>query len=448
MFIGEKPERRKVMCELSSNKRGLLLLVIALVVAGVNIRSHAAIAITKAKMEEQVSPYDEKTYGYADADLTVYFKGNATCNCGCEDLSYEWHFGDGDSSIGNNASHVYGTNGAGNRSPYLNVVCAGCFDDEDSDYLTVWAIDDIRVDLIGDITNPTTDGRLCFNSELHVAGTALPAGVNGSGKIDWYVMGGFGADGVQLPNTSNGTLPDLDDADWPTSNSDWGEETLSIDIDGPLVSGQQGELRLTGTVSYIENDKIIDKFYEAEGKQHPDGYDPWDIKIKNNCYYYSKTSAHNGCIFNHNGSYCEAVNNPDYPPYVGLLDNPYEIGDYTWQGYGFVNGDSELWGIDVYAYASRHEMKHHDDYTSWWGPGGVISALDQDESYGDNIPDSDEPDFTYSQGGPYDPEKLRTRTGTGISGFDDQIECMFTQDEWNVGSLESSDWAHAGSQWH
>jgi hypothetical protein len=242
------------------------------------------ITITKAVMVEKDAPNAEVTFGYADADLSVDFRGEADCNCCDPNLTFTWNFGDGTSANGASVSHVYGTAGAGDHAPWLSVTCT-CGASNISGELFVAAIDDIRVDRIGDIENPTDNGRLCFNTELRVAGTALPVGVSGSDKIDWSAQVGL-QDHIDQPNTADGNLPSLADADWPTWNGAWGADTLYISIDGPHVAGQENELKLTGAVSFITNPKSIKKFYNATSSENPT--DPC------NWFYYYKSNAGGG----------------------------------------------------------------------------------------------------------------------------------------------------------
>jgi len=385
--------------------------------------------------------YDLLTSGYGDVSKAVAFTADQeACSCGCGDINYTWHFGDGETANNDYATHVYDDGGPYNA--YLFAQCSYC-GAYDYDYVYPKMIESVEVPIIG-----VSDGLLylCFDSDSRCVGRALPTslGDDASKLIDWYMVLGWNNEKIQVPNKMD---PSFSLPSWPTSNSSWGDKTLKASIGGTDVSGQSVDL-MTGTGSDISTSDSVSIFYEATGTKHPGGYDPWNNKVRNNTYYYSLTGAHDGCTFRFAGSQCspwDHVNN--YIPYVGDLSNPYHVPDYTYQingqTYAFVNGDDTLWGIDVYAWASRHEVKHHDDYSSWWGAGGVVSSLDQDE---DRVPNSLEPNFPESKGGPYLTNTWYTHPWYG--GYDDQAECMFTQEEWNVGSLLLIDWAHPGSQWH
>jgi len=195
--------------------------------------------------------------------------------------------------------------------------------------------------------------------------------------------------------------------------------------------------------------------------------------------YYSQTDAHKGCVYISEytgGSSCSPYDHPDYTPYVGALYNPHHVSDHTHPcGSKPKNNDEELHGIDVFAWASRHEWKHYEDYTEWWGDNPLDPNLDdprdQDvrensSNRGDHIPDPNEKYYSCSEGGPYDPNVACTYFPYGeIQGFDDQTECMFTQQTWEtiekevesgpnegekyrVGDEYGKDWAKPGSRWH
>jgi hypothetical protein len=113
-------------------------------------------------------------------------------------------------------------------------------------------------------------------------------------------------------------------------------------------------------------------------------------------------------------------------------------------------------GIDCYAWAVRHELKHHHQLTGFW-PTGWVSALDIN---GDMIPDAQEatympgrnyharpdatfPYATYPDEFGYDPSKpeinnwedINMRSQTAPYGLDLL---------WTNGSADAEDWANPG----
>jgi len=182
--------------------------------------------------------------------------------------------------------------------------------------------------------------------------------------------------------------------------------------------------------------QLVEIFYLHNATNHPG---EGSGTIQNWYYYYGQTTANQGAEYNNSGSYTST----DYPYnyYVGNLSIPHQcppVGD---------NANAELWGIDTYAWASRHEQSHHEDFMSWWGTAGW-NPPSNDQDW-DLIPDNLEPGFSASEGGPYDPEKTITYPISNWPTINDcERKCLFTQQPWTVGSLKMQDWAYPGSQWH
>ncbi|MCP4535913.1 MAG: hypothetical protein GY832_02105 [Chloroflexi bacterium] len=411
-----------------SCRRGRCILAVVTLM-GLLLVSQAAVAgtitITKCKMTDKTNS-TEVTSGYADADLSVAFKGAATCTCEAPDLTYTWHFGDGDSANGAAVSHAYSGAKAGNRSPYLHVDCNACGADKDSSNLSVHAISGINVTQVGNSM------RLCFDAVRNVAASALPAGVSGSNKIDWHVL--IGTADVDLANSNSGTMPSP--SPWPTSNSSWGAKTLYVSIDGPHVAGQQGELNLTGTASFVDNDQSVKVFFDETGTQNPNGSQP------NWFYYWKQTSAYSGTM-----GYDSSVpsgrtrfENGAWRCYLG-------VGAHFSAAGGCWGGAS---GIDFFANLCRHESQHRSDLIANWGANsGHDPAHDQD---GDNL--HDDMEATLVSGHVYDNQDATTYNDTfgytdtpGDPLLDVEDYCLRRQASWTAGSANSADWAHPGKQW-
>ena len=400
----------------------------------------STITITKATLEEKVSPYAEVLSGFADSGLGVYFRADATCTCSCTpDLTYTWYFGDTQSATGKNQTHVYSSNHAGNRYPLVIVECNDCEAMVNSLTLfplCVSVIDGIRVDRIGDKTNPGNDGRLCFNNERRVKATALPAGVSGSGQIDWSVQ--VGTEILDVPNnagsdlTTSPTIPELEDGDWPTSNAApaWGAITLYISIDGPLVSGQEGEMTLTGAVSYVANDKSIKKFYEAEDddcqnpSSDPNWYYYYTNALGNGPHSYDSSAGYGGCLWLSQPTYVE----------IGPLANDVHPRVEDIEYINLFN--------DVALHEKWHKLHRDHNYDEHGGDGYVPAADESNGADDDDVCSSNCPD----NGGGWE-----AIYGTD---FDDATTNGTTNDrEWIAQQQEphsdntNKDWAHPGAQW-
>ena len=216
------------------------------------------------------------------------------------------------------------------------------------------------------MANPTNNGRLCFDSVRTISAQALPAGVDGSNKIDWYCYVGGDA---QIANTASGTLPSP--SNWTTSNGTWGPNTLFITIDSALSPpGQDGELNLTGKSSLVSNNQSVKCFFDLLGTQNPSTATP---KTKNWFYYWKQTSANAGTMYYGTSSKCDLSAPPDYPCYVSDGDsdsyNTPKVGQ---------NSNTNLKHIDNFAWTARHEWRHHNQDIAWWGNGGWIPAQDPD----------------------------------------------------------------------
>jgi hypothetical protein len=367
----------------------------------------------------------EVTAGMADAYLSVTFNGEANCTCSGATLTYTWYFGDGTSADGASVSHTYGANGAGNRSPSLSVTCNMCKSFTQQGGLSVTAIKGITVTQIGDIQNPASNGRLCFDAHRNVAGIAEPSGVSGSDKIDWYLY--VTVQGMSLPNTagSSFTLPA-----WPTYNGAWGANTLYVSIDGPHVAGQQGEMILTGTPSYVSSDKSIKVFYDGgDNDMQATGNTP-------NWYYYYTNALGNGphtysAGVNYGATQWSAPRNP--PPVV------VQIGANA-------NDASPRWPapckyINNFANIVQHEQWHRSHRNHNYASHGNDGMVPNDP----NDPDGDDVCSGGCQAGGWEQTCGTDADDDTTNGINDR-EWIAQQQETNADH-SNVDWAHSGNQW-
>ena len=396
------------------------------------------ITITKATLVEKDSPHAEVSSGYAAYNRSVDFRADATCTCSCTpDLTYTWYFGDTESAPGKNVSHEYGSDGGGNRWAFVAVHCNNCSANAtswSSMPLLVSVITGIRVDRIGDKVNPTTDGRLCFDSERRVEGTALPAGVNGSNLIDWYLMLGAGPPEATLAN--HGPVEDppryLTLSAFPTSNTSWEYNSLSASIDGTLIPGQDNELKLTGAASYVWESKNVETFFDEEEDQNPGTGNP-----PNWFYYWKQTMAYYGTV-----GYQDVAGG-------GVCDF---IGG-SWQAFARRDGNESndagcfdgAEGIDFFANVCRHEQEHRLNFIDMWGATSDRVG-DTDNDYLKN-----DLEATLEPGHPYDNTEYGTYADTFDYGEDPLRDCedyaLRHHPGWTEEDADDVDWAKPGHQW-
>jgi len=367
------------------------------------------ITIDKAVMlENDALGNNEVTSGYAAAGWSVEFRGNATCTC-CEDetntkiITYTWSFGDGTTSSNKDVSHAYhtyGTSGAGNKSPKLEVECTcGATDNKT---LSVSVIEGIRVDRIGDIVNPTNNGRLCFNTERRVKATALPEGVNGSNLIDWIVV--VGTKTLYTVNNAghntSQTITKLATSDWPVSNSAWGWDILYACIDSPLVAGQRNELNLTNSFRYIVNYQITRNFYHATGLENPA-----PNAAPPNWFYYYKSNEGSGDGYTHTATGKSSAESAGGMDTVKIGNGAYNGASYMEHNYDNDEGLLTVTGLSnekfKYYAGFRAALAHEKQHATGQYNGGPPDDKDVDRLRNDfetNISKTDPDDDNSAAG--------------------------------------------------
>lgn len=376
------------------------------------------------------------------------FRAYAECDSCCGGtISYKWYFGDGYTGTGAEVDHFYLVQGG--KLASVEFTCSGCSNTEAFGGLCVYVIGGIRITDIGNETWPFSaaePGRLCFNSITGVHAHVLPEGWSVHDPlIDWKLtVGSYDIEkiGHEDADEYGDIYMNLPVGNWPSNNTAWGTSggLLKACIDDPDIPEQDDEL-LTGAISLITEEEEVERFFEEEGYQNPDGNDC----VPNWFYYWSYTAAGgyavtfdpsrpNGC--------CDYDDAPSYPAYVGYDDNE----GYTPPSPG-ENANEPLDGIDAFAWVCRHEVRHSVKGFPWWGFGGWDANDDGD---GDWIPDSEEgpSGSTAGYGGPYLPTQFDTHQNAPDTQPDDcnRYTCL-TQDAWNKGDADDDDWAHPGHQW-
>ncbi len=182
-------------------------------------------------------------------------------------------------------------------------------------------------------------------------------------------------------------------------------------------------------------------YFPEEATNHPGPGTGW---LPNWFFYWMQTSAGYGYPdYDENNTYsdygytiwdssagayvhflCTEANESYTPP-----DGPEGVKDETHDG------------IDSFAWLCRHEARHVVERNEWWPNGTIPPAADVD---GDRIPDALEAGLNNPEGYQFDPAE-RDTDGDGWRDAEDYT--MWTQEEWDIGSADSEDWANPGHQY-
>jgi hypothetical protein len=228
--------------------------------------------------------------------------------------------------------------------------------------------------------------------------------------------------------------------EWMTRNDGYaladGDDLIAVAVFNglPQRNDQFGEKEASIQYKRIEIDKNkYEVFYSKyewtnPGKESPNWY-----------YYWKQTSANKG---EHGFDYTTkhvAVTSSS-PPYR------FRIGSGSAEAYPTLkvgaNANQNLNGIDTFAWVTRHEYRHQEQLSGWWGIGGRIAELDLDR---DLIPDNLEATIPASEGGPYDPTLHNTYPHDDPRLTNDlERHCVFTQEPWDIGSANREDWGSPG----
>ncbi|GEM_PF-1650313 len=349
---------------------------------------------------------------------------------------------------------------AGLATLYLEYTpdCQNPWHPVDEDSLSLYVVDLRITNIVGVTVAAFSENRFCFNDARPGVCSLSAQGTTGLSQWDdglvWTLTAINGSTLTTDPAPPTGGNVTFTYTGLPSLNSEFGTKLLTLshpnipwtvtqEIEIYYMFCQPGQANWPGAAPVI-----------PLGGSQPS----WYYCPTNWYYYYSQTTASMGCEYKMAGSECWPTDFPEYTPYVGALQNPRPALSYTdpRSGESIANNGDTLYGIDCFAWASRHEFKHHVDYSAWWGTtGGWNPNLDCDPrppgfgGQGDYLIDADEEaGFAPSAGGPFYWWTAVTHTSAPSWGYDDQSECLFSQDPWSVGSLAGQDWAYPGSQWH
>ena len=222
--------------------------------------------------------------GNADTGRAVRFLCEASCNCGQQNISYEWHFGDGVNQTVSTTTvdHTYGGN-SGTRTVYAIVKCT-CGASVQKENLTVYAISGLSIVTAG------SENRLCFNTHVGASARALPwnTGSEEPDKlIDWSIL--VTVPSIEVTNSSTATLT-LQAGNWPAANNLWGEgKTLYCTInESTMFGGTQKDELVTGTAGHFSTTRTVEAFYNGndDAFENPSDDPNW--------YYYYTNALDNG----------------------------------------------------------------------------------------------------------------------------------------------------------
>jgi len=303
------------------------------------------------------------------------------------------------------------------------------------------------------------NGRYCYNSSHPGVCNVSASGSTGISELnvdlEWTLTGISGSTLTSDPNTGNGASITFTYTELPSGNSGFGTKTITLTH--PKIPS-----------SFNTDTQEVEIYYtfaaknwpgaDPNGGVFPPGYNldyakpPYRFEKTNWYYYYSQTSAHVGLMYKAR----QGAGTLPIPPYTAHIGEYIENPRHNHlEGR---NGGEILWGIDCFAWASRHEKKHSIDFNKWWPDGWESGPGTQDEDR-DMLRDPNEESWPSEEGGPYDPEEQCTykfhwyNAATGQFDIespaeDCEWECVHTQQEWNSGSLKDEDWAYQGSRWH
>lgn len=215
----------------------------------------------------------------------------------------------------------------------------------------------------------------------------------------------------------------------PVSNAQFGRKTLTLNH--PSGCAQATE--------------PVDIFFDGadDAKNHPgvgSGYSP------NWYYYWNLTSAHWNPQPYYNPSMVSSgvIGETRYVAgawrsYIGDLANDDGlIGDGPDRGLPFV-------GIDLFAFASRHEGRHIRVFTFFW-PNGWPTYPNSVDTDADVLWDNNESGLSKhpANGGPF----VVGMRDTDGDGYEDGLDYVYwTQSRWSRGLANSEDWSSYGRQW-
>jgi hypothetical protein len=231
----------------------------------------------------------------------------------------------------------------------------------------------------------------------------------------------------------------------PANNSDFGQ------------NGREVVLTVTGDLSKTQRAKVW-LFFPKTGENHPRTNEPAKRSgtiIPNWYYYWHQIGSvvAGASDVRWGGLDFDPMQNRTGFTYFDTVENQWISEIWRQAGYavprsGYYNGAS---GIDLFAHLLRHEQKHHNDMTGWWGL--TNDRNDTADPDGDYIPGNGagvptEQSLTIpanpNHSGHYSPSLRATfmdHFDYGLGWSDAEDWAVHTEAVWTNGSADAEDWS-------
>jgi hypothetical protein len=275
----------------------------------------------------------------------------------------------------------------------------------------------VKVQIVEPAETPVTSNNFAFNSatpgvcDVHVIGTTGVSNLNPG--LEWTLTAISGSTLTSVPSPPKGSCPVFAYTTLPSSNSQFGEKTLTLTHPLPPAECKQDMHE-------------VEIFFSRDATNNPGGTNP------NWYYYWSQTSASTGS-HQYNA-------NIGYDGQYTCGDNHFEIGPSAKNQDGgyYVDGD----GIDNFGSTCLHEKAHMDYFLTTWGTWANYLSKQQTEDIDqDLLKDSHEPGLGY------DPTKKGTPTNQYCTTDDNEDYACKAESGWTNSSCDNQDWSSPGHQW-
>jgi hypothetical protein len=295
--------------------------------------------------------------------------------------------------------------------------------------------------------------------EIHAKGTTGDASLDAG--LTWSISAMNGSTVTIVPDT--GTDVTIKYTTLPPNITDFGFKTITLSH--PSMPGATTTAQVE--IYFLVNKKVGEDIRTVTNWPGVQPVVPWyspgtpahiSFAEDNSYHYYSQVEgASLHCPWYKEGS-CTRDDLLPYPPYferyvpqIGPLATGFTKADYFDERSGtYIKWAGQtLWGINLFAWAARHERRHHVDWDYWYGEGGMDPRPEDADN--DMIRDPFEPVIPVAEGGPYNPINNKTHSGLGpYYGIDGEAHAEFSHEtNWEIREQDNEeDWGYPGSRWH